>query len=286
MSGAGDQGFPGAYGFRLAATEPGVDLPHLSPVGADAEVVQISSRHAVALHDARDVGPDRVVLSYRQGGAIVVRREPAEVELYLPQPLPPAALVHPIGTVPLSVLAHWRGSVTLHGGAFVHGGSAWAICGDREAGKSTMLAQLGELGLPIVADDLIVVDGADVLAGPRCVDLRPDVAHRFPSAESMGTVGSRERFRLVTAPSPPRVPLAGIFVLEWSVDGETEATPLELQERLALLHEQQYSTLFENPGAEGIMGLLDVPMLRFRRPRDWHRAAESADALVAAARGQ
>jgi hypothetical protein len=258
-------------------------LPHLTRVSRDADVVRIAWRHAIALHDAREAGPDRVVLSRRQGGSVVVRREPAEVEFAIPEPTSPAAIVHPLATVPLSVFAHWRGDVTLHGGAFLVDSGAWGICGEREAGKSTMLAHLGASGVPIVADDLLAIDGREVLAGPRCVDLRPDAARRFPTAESLGKVGARTRYRLATAPSPERVPLRGIFLLEWSEDNTTDVTPLAMRERLAVLHAQQYSTIFENPGVQGIMGLLDLPMLRFRRSRDWERAPEARNALLDAA---
>jgi hypothetical protein len=281
---AGNQPFsPGAYGFRMVPAEPGLTLPHLARVDGDAVPVRMSWHHATALHDGREVGPDRVRLSYRRGGSLVVRREPAEVEFHLPQAPTPAAMVHPLGTMPLSVLAHWRGDITLHGGAFLHPRGAWGVCGDREAGKSTMLALLGQQAVPIVADDLLAIDDREVLAGPSCVDLRADVASRFPTAESLGMVGNRVRYRLATEPAPARVPLCGIFLLEWSDSGRTEVVPLATPERIALLHAQQYSTLFEDPGAERIMGLVDLPMLRFRRSRDWGLAAETAEALFAAA---
>ncbi len=167
--------------------------------------------------------------------------------------MPLAAIVHPIGTLPLSVLAHWRGDVTLHGGAFVRAGGAWGVCGDRSAGKSTTLALVAQRGVPIVADDLLVVQRGEALAGPRCVDLRGDAALRFPTARSLGRVGGRVRHRLPTVAAPARTPLRGLFLLEWSADGETELTQLGLEERVALLHQHQYSGLFERPHERGIM---------------------------------
>jgi hypothetical protein len=261
-----------------------VVLPSLTHVARDAEVVRVSWRQATALQDAREIGPDRVRLSYRQGGSLLVRREPAEVEFAVPQPMTPEMIVHPMATMPLSVLAHWRGDTTLHGGAFLHGDGAWGICGDREAGKSTMLALLGERGVPIVADDLLAIDAGDVVSGPRCVDLRSDVARRFPRARSLGMVGNRIRYRLDTAPTPERIPLRGIFLLEWGEDSEPEVAALATPHRIALLHAQRYSTLFSDADG-GLMRLLDLPMLRFRRSRQWDRADEAVERLLAAAEG-
>jgi serine kinase of HPr protein (carbohydrate metabolism regulator) len=224
-----------------------------------------------------------VRISHRRAGSITVRREPPEAVFVVPQPVSAAAIVHPAGTLPLSVLAHWRGDVTLHGGAFVRAGGAWGVCGGQNAGKSTTLALLAARGIPIVADDLLVIQRGEALAGPRCVDLRGDAADRFPAARSLGMVGARVRYRLPTTAAPARTPLRGIIVLEWSADGVTELTPLDLEERLALLHEHQYSGLFSRPPGRGIIELLDLPMLRFRRPPDWSRGDEAIERVLDAA---
>lgn len=255
-------------------------MPDLPVVDSDAPLVHFRWERGSALEDAREVGPDMVRISHRRAGSITVRREPPEAVWVLPQPVPVAAMVHPAGTLPLSVLAHWRGDVTLHGGAFVRAGGAWGVCGDQNAGKSTTLALLASRGIPIVADDLLVIQRGDALAGPRCVDLRGDAADRFPAARSLGMVGARVRYRLPTATAPARTPLRGIIVLEWSSDGVTEVTPIELEERLALLHEHQYSGLFRRPPEHGIFDLLALPMLRLRRPRDWDRGNEAIDRIL------
>jgi hypothetical protein len=270
----------GAYGFRLVAAE---QLPDLTVVDRDAPLVHFRWVRGTAPEDAREVGPDTVRVSHRGAGSITVRREPPEAVFVLPQPVPVAAIVHPAGTLPLSVLAHWRGDVTLHGGAFVRAGGAWGVCGGRNAGKSTTLALLAARGIPIVADDLLVIQRGEALAGPRCVDLRGDAADRFPAARSLGVVGARVRYRLPTAAAPARTPVRGIIVLEWSADGGTEVTPLELEERLALLHQHQYSGLFRQPPGRGMVDLLALPMLRLRRPADWGRGDEAIDRVLAAA---
>ena len=273
----------GAYGFRLVPKDPEITLPHLTDVDSDAAAVRLNWLHGTALHDVRDVGPDVVRVAYRRGGSVTVRRDPPEADFVFPQRPPVAAMVHPVGTMPLSVLAHWRGDVTLHGGAFVHAGAAWGICGDRSAGKSTTLALFADRGIAIVADDLLAIQGRDALAGPRCVDLRADVAARFPSAVSLGQVGERVRYRLPTSPAPARTPLGGIFLLDWSSDGRTEVTPLPLERRLALLHTHQYSDLFQEPNGRGLIELADLPMLLVRRPRSWEGSDTAIDQMLAAA---
>jgi hypothetical protein len=240
-------------------------------------------RRGVAARDVRVVGDDRMELSYSGGGRVTVTRDPADVVFTLPEEVSPAALVHPLGTMPLSVLARWRGDMTLHGGAFVSEGGAWAVCGDRTSGKSTLLASLGDRQVPVVSDDLVVISDGDVLAGPHCVDLRAEAAERFPAAECLGKVGARVRYRLTTVAAPARTPLRGIVVLEWSEDGSVAAAPLELAERLQLVYRQQYSGLFDRPDEATVMDLLDVPMIRFRRPRSWAQMAAATDALLTAA---
>lgn len=273
----------GAYGFRLVPKDPEIVLPHLAAVDSDAPAVRLEWLNGTALDDRRDVGPDSVCLSYRHGGSVTVRRDPAEAVFVLPQRPPVAAMVHPLGTMPLSVLGHWRGDVTLHGGAFLHAGTAWGVCGERSAGKSTTLAMFAEREIPIVADDLLAIRDREALAGPRCVDLRADVAARFPAALSLGVVGERVRYRLPTGPVPARVPLGGIFLLDWSADGRTDITPLTLQERLALLHAHQYSNVFAQPNGRQLMELVDLPMLLVRRPRDWSGSDAAVDRMLAAA---
>jgi hypothetical protein len=248
-----------------------------------APEVAFSWRVAPAEVDRREISDDRISVSLARQWAITVVRDPPTVTLELPEAIPAAAIVHPYSTVCLSVLARWRGDLTLHGGAFFHAGSAWALCGDRTAGKSTMLALLATRGIPIVADDLIVVKDRVALAGPHCVDLRLDAAERFPEARSMGVLGTRERFRLTSPPAPARAPLAGMFVLEWGEGRAPEIEPLSLKERLRALYEHQYTTLFPKPDERIVLELLDLPMWRLRRPKDWARADAATDALLATA---
>jgi hypothetical protein len=272
----------GAYGFGLVARTP-VELPDLVEQAADATSVAVDWSHGAALFDAFERGDDRFVMAHRGAGLLDVVREPATIVCCLAQPITPAVFVHPIMTLPLSFLARWRGDATLHGGAFLHDDRAWVVTGEREAGKSALLARLAQRGVPIVADDLVVIEGYDVLAGPSCVDLRPDTAERIPEAEKVGVVGSRTRYRLRTPPAPARVPLGGICLLEWA-DSPPQLDLLRVEDSLRVLHRQHYAAELAPPEPRQTLTLLERPVWRFRRRRDWARADSTLDHLLEALR--
>jgi hypothetical protein len=131
-------------------------------------------------------------------------------------------LVHPHLAPGAAVLARWLGRETLHAGAVLAGGGAWAMLGDRESGKSSTLDWLAAHGHPVLADDLLVLDGSDVLAGPRCIDLRADAAQRLGAGEPLGVVGTRERWRLRLGPLASSAPLRGWGILDWGDDVAVE----------------------------------------------------------------
>jgi hypothetical protein len=257
-----------------------MELPDLISLSEDDEQVPVTVRQASALETVGELGPERIHLAEKHGSGLQMRRSPAEVVLDVPEGISPRALVHPLLAVPLSLLARWRGHVTLHAGAFAADG-AWGVLGDRTAGKSSMLAALADRGAPIVADDLLVLDDGWALAGPSCVDLRPDVAERFPSATSLGEVGGRVRFRLSTTPAEPRTELKGFFVLEWGEDtSEPELVPIPMQERLRLMYGQEYMGVVGAADPRRLMELVGLPAWRVRRPRDWQATPAVVDQML------
>lgn len=211
---------------------------------------------------------------------VVVRRDPPSVEIVAPVTLSAEALVHPMLTAPFSMLARWRGDVTLHGGAFVHAGGAWAVVGERTAGKSSLLGMLATRGLPIAADDLLTIDDGWLRAGPTCVDLRPDVAERLPSSRDLGVVGTRPRFRLSATPAPSRSRLLGVIVLEWHEGPEPAFLAMAAAERLQTLYRQEAIALLGFAQPHKFMDLLGLPMWRFRRRRDWESTPAAVDRLL------
>jgi hypothetical protein len=257
-------------------------LEDLVELDSGAPTVDLALHHASMRETAEDVGESRVLVGMRGHNGMEVLRDPPRITLSFIEPVSAHALVHPVLTIPMSILARWRGDVTLHAGAFAANGAAWAVIGGREAGKSTMLATVARAGCPIVADDLLTIDAGEVWSGPQCVDLRPDVAERY-GARSIGEVGGRVRYRLSTPPSPPRLPLKGIFLLDWHEARDVALTELQAGERLKLLYDQEYIALLGPADPNRILDLMELPAWRLSRPRDWAATDAAVSALLEAA---
>ena len=270
----------GAYGFRLVLPRHEPELPDLIPLDGDALEVALEWRHAACLVTRADVEPDHVSLRERGNALLEVHRDPPSITLELPEEVTPDALVHPLLTPPISILARWRGDLTLHAGGFFANDRAWAVLGAREAGKSTTLAMLAERGLPLLADDLLVLDEGVVRAGPACIDLRPDVAERMPAARYLGEVGGRPRYRLAAPSGPARARLAGFFLMGWSEDDRVSVERVPASEALAIVYEQEYIGLLGAADPDKIFDLLEVPMWRVRRPADWKVRDEAIDRIL------
>lgn len=271
----------GAYGFRLRYPESAWEhLSDLVELDDSAPAVGITWRYATTLVDVEEVGENRVEYGVRGATTFRVERDPPAIHFDLASAPVPAALVHPILTPGISVLARWRGDITLHAGAVELPSGAWGLIGMREAGKSAMLASLALRGYPVVADDLVTIQDGRVWAGPSCVDLRPDTAGRFEGARLLGEIGGRPRYRLSTPPGRVRVPLRGFFLLEWNDRGVVESEPLSAQERIQLLYRQEYIRLVGYPDAQKLVPILGLPAWRLSRPADWAATDEAADRLV------
>lgn len=270
----------GAYGFRLVLRAYEQELPDLSPLDGDAPTVTLECRHATVLVERKHFEEGWLLFGEEQGSLIEVRSDPASITLELPEEATPEALVHPILSLPISILARWRGDLTLHAGGFFAGGRAWGVLGAKEAGKSTMLATLAGRECPLLADDLLVLDQGTVRSGPACIDLRPDVAEKMPDSRYLGVVGDRPRHRLATPPGPARAPLGGFFLLDWSDDASATVVQMLPGEALQVLYEQEYMGLLGPADPEKILDLLGTPMWRLRRPRDWDSTDEAIDLIL------
>jgi hypothetical protein len=265
----------GSYGFRLTGVDGARDLL----IDAPAEWPELELRHEPPVDEAPEmdaVGPQRATLTLH-GGWMTIERQPARVTFRLPAAPPPGDLVHPYLAPAAAVAARWAGRESFHAGAVVADGGAWVVLGDKESGKSTTLAHLALRGSDVVADDLLVVDGEDVMAGPRCIDLRESSAARLGAGDPLGVVGVRERWRLRLGPVAPQVPLRGWIVLAW--DDEVGVDALRGAERmLALL---PFRSVQLAPGVpEHLVDLSSLPTLRLRRPRRWDALDGAADRLL------
>jgi hypothetical protein len=212
-----------------------------------------------------------------------VDRERAIAELAVGDEITDAALVHPYLAPVALVMARWLGREGFHGGGIVVGDGVWGVLGDKTAGKSTTLAWLSRDGVGIVSDDVLVIDGANALAGPRSVDLREGAAERLGVGDPMGRVGQRERWRFVLPPVAPELPLRGWITLEWGDDVAIES--IRGAGRLpALLPHRGVRMSPLDPSV--LVRFCALPHLRFIRPRDWDSLPGAAERLLGAIAAQ
>jgi hypothetical protein len=274
MVGTGRKARLGAYGLHLRGLEDAAHLLH--PVADEAPVFGVFSEVGTAREDEY-VNGDRAVLALRSGGEIVVERAAGTIGFRVPHPVRADELVHPYLAPAAAVAARWLGRESMHAGAFVAGGRAWALLGGRTAGKSSTLGWLARLGAPVVCDDMLIVDGARVFAGPRSLDLREDAAARLDGSREIGVTGARERWRVELGAVPESLELGGWFLLEWGEEIAVRA--LRASERVARLAPHRALRL-EPARSGGLLELASLPAWVLSRPREWASLPDSAERLL------
>lgn len=277
----------GAYGLRIEVLDQSVDPALVVPADPTWPKWTVAWEQAEAREPAstplvESWSPDRAELIAQPDGAITIDRASARTTLHLPEPPTPEALLHPLLTSTGAVANHWLGRTPFHAGAFAYEGRSWGVLGARNMGKSSLLMSLHQAGLPVLTDDLLVIDGPTAYSGPRCLDLRRSAAERFDAGRHLGVVGTRERWRVTLPSVPSQLPFGGWVLLNWddriTVDRPTTSPRLE-----ALIGH----TGITAPGVPtfGLLDLVNVPMFRLSRPRDWARAGEALDRLLEAIAG-
>ncbi|RBY93934.1 hypothetical protein DQ244_00735 [Blastococcus sp. TBT05-19] len=208
-------------------------------------------------------------------GDVHVDRATLTARFTSPTPLPHDHLVHPHMARVAAVAARWLGWQALHAGAFEYAGGAWGVLGERNAGKSSLMAQLHVLGLPIITDDVAVVQEGMVVPGPGIVDLREGAAQHFGLGVPLGVVGRRARWRVPVPPAGP-APLRGWILPTW---GEPAITALPLRMRVPLLAANRAVPLPPVAPAD-FFALAGVPVIVWSRPREWPRMEASTRDLL------
>ncbi|MBO9531430.1 MAG: hypothetical protein J7513_00445 [Solirubrobacteraceae bacterium] len=198
---------------------------------------------------------------------LVLDRVAHTATYYLREPRSHEVVAHPLLAPAAAVISHWRGAIALHAGAFVSGGKAWLVLGDRGFGKSTLLAELSLAGTPVLADDLIVVEGGDAHMGPGSIDLREPHRPGLPLVD-LGEIATRRRLRLPAGEAPARAPLGGVLQLGWSDPGEAPTLePVPPADRApAIADARSLSLPLSDPFA--LLDLAALPAYTFRRPKD------------------
>ena len=266
----------GAYGLQVR-TSP-FAIPGLS------EPAQSWSDLHVRVEVAGDAEPDAHALDDEHATVLIAPGMRAEIDrasrtatLVTREPWPPAALAHPFLAAPGMIFAWWEGREALHGGAFVSGAGAWAVLAGKGGGKSTTLGALARAGVPVVADDLVVVADGAALAGPRAIDLSP------AAAEAVGADDATDEARFTKLRMPlgaiaPETPLRGFVHLAWA--DEIDVVRVPVAERAARLARHR-SVLGRDPTTPGgLLDLLRLPSYELRRPRDLALLPRVVDALL------
>jgi hypothetical protein len=270
----------GAYGLTL----PGLDrCPGLlaSPGSAWPDVHV--DRGLVERQPSRTrVDADAAEVRLVDGGALLLDRVASRATVLTSAPLSDDDLVHPYLAPVASYFAGWLGRHALHAGGVCIDGTAFAVVGAKEAGKTTTLAFLATQGCDVLADDMLVIDDGRALAGPRALDLRPDAVSELGlDGRTRENHARGRRARLELGPVAHEVPLGGLLFLEW---GESVAlTPLRPSERLQRI---AAATSPRRPrGERAPVDLARFPAWELRRPRTVEALPEVLDRLLALAGG-
>jgi hypothetical protein len=217
-SSLGDSRPIGAYGLTFS----GLHDPLLVPVPDEADWPVVRFRRDYDAHQPpeRAISDARAALPLLGGRWILLDRFAAEVALRGPEDADETEILHPFLGLVAVVFSWWYGRNAFHGGAVAGPDrGAWAILGGRGAGKSSTLAALAATGLDVVADDLLVVDGARVYAGPRSIDLRLDATQPINShAATDRVVRGSSRRRITLQAVRAESPLVGWVFLEWGAE--------------------------------------------------------------------
>jgi hypothetical protein len=208
------------------------------------------------------------------GRVLALSRGDSTATFYGP-PLDPGVLAHPYLGPVATTFNRWLGRESFHAGAFVVNDRAYVVLGPRTAGKSSLLAALAARQLPIISDDIVVTDGRDAFAGPRCIDLR----ERLPGAGA-AVVRARDdsRWRMLLPAISRRVTLGGWIYLRWgSRMSMQRVPPRELLRRLAA--GRAGPGLASDPSV--LLSLAALGSWDLERRQDWSQLDAVLDQLVA-----
>jgi hypothetical protein len=265
----------GAYGLVLEGLDGAAQW--MQPQKSDAPTfrlhVEVAETEAEPTPSTLD--EEAADLALIGGGRLRISRGSHDAFFTLAARPSDAELLHPYLAPAAALFWQWSGREAIHAGAFGVPDGAVLILGDKEAGKSTTLAWLaGQPGVPVLTDDLAVMDGRTVLAGPRSIDLRLTTPS---SGAPVHLVRDGERDRLQLTEVLDGLPLVGLAVLEWA--SQISFTPIALRDRFEIIdHQRTFHGIRSSPIA--MLELGSVPMVRAGRPRDIAQLPAFGRALV------
>lgn len=273
----------GAYGLRLT----GDDLADAEQLLAPAEPSwpELTLDRATGGPFARDldrVGPEEAKFHLENGGAVEIDRPAARARVVTPERIGVTELIHPYLAPIAAIFAYWLGRESFHAGAFVARSGVWAVFGERGAGKSSTLGWLALQGVPIVCDDMLILEGYRAFPAPRSVDLRREAAEMLGAGEPLGVVGARERWRLTVPQVDGELTLAGTVFLSWAP--EAGVTRLRPAERLARLRDQR-GVRIPPREPEALFTVAELPSWEVLRPPGERSLAATGERLLELASG-
>jgi hypothetical protein len=268
----------GAYGLRIEGLDEHESLRVRGPV--DWPRVSVTQRVAERSDAATELG-DRHSVFQLLDTELRIDRDRREALFVTDRPFSLEELVHPYLAPVGNVFARWDARETLHAGAFVVDGGAWAVLGEKGAGKSTTLAWLAAHGIEVVADDIVVLDGGVALAGPRCIDVRDDASEHLAAGVPASVTREGGRNRMPLPPIAAEIPLGGFVYLEWGEGAAVERVPPAA--RLARLQPQRQAARLHSDPVEQL-DLAALPAYVLGRAAGLDRLDAAGEALLAAVR--
>lgn len=266
-----------AYGLRIhGIRDSGLGLAHVPRSWPVVDVLQTREPHRPVDYE---VDGGHVTVPLVTGGRLELERDAMTARFRVPELVPDDDLLHPYFAPAAGWFSHWLGRHCFHAGAVVLGRKAWAILGDKEAGKSSLVAWLASSGVSVVADDLVVVDGGNVLTGPRSIDLRAPTVAALPSAKNAAVVRGATRHRLVLPQTAHEWPLGGWIFVDWGEDVGMATIPPRA--RLARLSDYRVFRLAPADPAT-LLGLAALPTWELSRPKRWDVMDEVVEVLTRA----
>lgn len=264
----------GAYGLRLRNVEQA--RPLLVPADERWPRLTIRRRRGHADTETEWVSDRAAVLKLQNGGEIAIDRARGEAAFVMDRPVRTDELVHPLLAPVAAVMGYWLGRESFHAASFVSDGTAWGVVGDRESGKSTLVARLALDGVGLVCDDMLVLEDGVAFAGPRSIDLREEAAERLEAGEAVGLVGARERWRLVVGQIDANPTLGGWIFLTWG--DKVELVPVRGAARVERLAVNRGMRIPPRDPAQ-LLELATLPAWELRRPRSWDALADAVACL-------
>jgi hypothetical protein len=261
----------GAYGFTFR----GLSETQLVPVPGDGDWPEIEvATQCLGTHPlVRSVTAESALLPLLDGSWAALDRQSSRATL-LARRAEDGQLLHPFLATVAVIFSWWLGRPAFHGGAFADSrGCAWGLLGQRGAGKSSTLAELVARGSTIVTDDLLVVAGGSVLAGPRLIDLRADAASRLRRTRG-SIVRDGARFRLQLGPAPAEPPLVGWIFLSWGPQLSLRRLAPSEWLAAATSHLNTVTT-----GSSSILDLAGAEAWELTRPRTFDSLETTADQI-------